>query len=278
MQTVKNNPAPTPTGAKVEPDDALRRVIQLGKAVHTAALDFCWSAAFFLLLVNYYKDPKAKGYMSKSDAIDYLEKQLREQTGVKNRMLANYVSTASQLMNGLVNNPKMFAPYLARIAGAENAEAGSAMIADWYQKEKGRKIDSMRQLMEALGESKPKQVRATPVTAAKAAERIGNAIAAIETKAADKGKAAVQAADRAVVQAVVEKVQSKLALVVEAIKRLTVEAELDAIIAAAQKQKKELHELSKRATAEAKAKSKDGGAKASHANGKSKGTARHTQA
>ncbi len=276
---VKNttNPVPQASAAKVQPDDALRRVVQLGKVVYGAALDMCWSAAFFLLLVNHFKDSKDQGFMSKSDAREYLEKKLQEQTGVKNRMLANYVATASQISSAITDNLKLFAPTVQQLANAATAEEGATILANWYQKEKGRKIESMRQLMEALGESKPKRARVVSVTPQKAAERIGNAITAMETKAADKGKAQAAAADRAVIQTVVEKVQSKLSLVVEAIKRLTQAAELDAIIQAAQDQKKELARLSKEAnkavaerTAQFEA-TKARNAKHFPANGKAKG-------
>lgn len=248
----KTNPAPTPVGAKVQPDVALRRVVQLGKVVHQAALDFCWAGAFFILLVNYFKDGKDKGFMSKSDASDYLEKQLREQTGVKNRMLANYITTMLQLSNALTSNSKMFGSYLKALAEAPDMEAGCAILAGWFEKEKGRKIESMRQLMEALGESRPKQVRVQPQTVQKQAERIATTIGTIETKAAEKGSKAQREAERAIVNAVVEKVQSKITLVVEAIKRLTNEAELDTIILAAQTQKKELKALTAKANAAVK--------------------------
>lgn len=254
MITQKTNP-PKFTESKVTPADMLRTVLVAGKSTRTAALQLCYSSAAFILLVNHFCDVNdKKRYMSKSDAIAYLQKQISDQADVKGGMLDLYIRNASQLCTVLLGSPKMFSDTIQRVAAAEDPDTIVSILSKWMDDNHGKRVESMSNLSEALGfkTGRPNTPAATLNTPTKAVEKIDNALTAIE-KAVDKGDVK-GLRDQQISQVVAAHIKSKVALAVEAIKQIAEEAELKAVEAAIKDHRKTLARLS----ADAKANVKNG--------------------
>lgn len=246
---VKNNPAPAVTTCVVTPADMLKSAIQHGKALHTQALTFVYASAAWMLTVSHFKSSKDDGYMSRADAKEYIGKQLQEQTGVKNRMLYNYLSPADNLVSALTGSTKMFAPIIQQLGLAKTPDDMVKIIHGWVDNTKGRKIASLNDLHEALGYAAKKTEKPAPLTSAKAVDQVTNIMARIEEKLGGKLQ------ESKVGAAIIEKVRSKGSFVAEQIKAITEESELKMIEAAIKEQRKTLSRLSD----EAKKAAKDAG-------------------
>lgn len=247
MLSKKTNPTPTVTTAKVTAPDMLRAVLVAGKATRTAALQLCYTSAAYILIVNHFTDSKAKGYMTRPDAVDYLCKQISDQAGVKGNMLDLYIRNASKLVGILVGSIKMFSPTIQRLGNATTPDEMVGILSDWMEGNHERKIESMSQLSEALGykTSRPTRPQTDSEKAAKAPERIANVIKGVEKLAAAVGGTKLK--ESSVAQAVVSNVKSPVTFAREAIKRITELDDLHALELAIKAQITFLKRLSQQA-------------------------------
>lgn len=249
VQTIKSNPTPVVTAAIVTPADMLKRTVQLGKATHTAALDFVYAAAAYILLVSHFKSTKDEGYLNRSDAREYLEKQLASDIGIGARMIYKYLSPADVLVKALTG--KMFGPTVEALGKAKTPEEMTRLIASWIDQVKGKRHVALNDLHESLGMShkKPADQQRANVTPLVMAERIGGTI----ERAFENVKGLK---DSAVAQQVVAHVKSKSAFIVEAIKQVFEENDLKAIENAIKEQYKMAARLSSEAKIAAKSAAK----------------------
>lgn len=262
-KTTDVNTTPAVLTSKVRPAQALEFTLRSAKTAHTAALQLCYSAACYILTVNVFTNAKDKAFMPRGKAIDHINEQIAEHTGVKGNMLAVYVRNASALAGVFSDNQTMFGPELAKLAAAETPEAMVTLLDKQFNamhENKGlrRKIDSLRTLSEALGfavsHNKPGGNAMTP---AKVPERVANVMEAANKLVAD-GKVT----ERTVAQAAVLQATKPIVYVQEAIKRLTDESECDIAEQDIKKQRKVIRErnekLSREAAIAAKSKAKEG--------------------
>lgn len=231
----KSNPVPTVTEAKVAPADILRSVIVAAGATRTAALTLCYRAAAFILRVNHFADAKAKEYMTKPDAIEYLQKEIQKQAGVQGNMLNLYIRNASTLAGVLTGSMKMFSPTIQELAQADTADRMGEILSDWMEKNHGRRVDSMNTLSEALGYKTSRPTPVAKMTAETATTRVANAVKTVEKAIADKG---LKLKESTLAQAVVGQMKNKVAMAREAIKAITELDDLKALISFIQEQEK----------------------------------------
>ncbi|HEY6019096.1 MAG TPA: hypothetical protein VIY48_04125, partial [Candidatus Paceibacterota bacterium] len=226
--------------------DMLRHVIVAGKSARTAALELCYSAAAYILLVNHFLDTKSEGYMTKADAIEYLQKQIAEQAGVKGGMLNLYIRNASTLAGVLTGSLKMFGPTIIQLAKAETPADMVHILSKFMDENNAKRVDSMSALSEALGykTSRPTGAAERELTPEKAVTKASNAMKSIE-KIVGTGKGKVS--ETKIAQAVVSQVKSALIFAREAIKSITEEDDLKAIEAAVKEQRATLKRLSTQA-------------------------------
>jgi hypothetical protein len=259
----KSNAVPNVTEAKIDPADMLRQIIVAGKAARTAALELCYSAACFILLVSHFKDAKAKGYMTRSDAVEYLKKEIKAQAGVQGGMLDIYIRNASTLAGALMGSVKMFSPVLQRMGLCEKPADMSAILADWMDKNHAdkaarRQIDSLSALSEALGFSTGrKPAGGTGLTADRVGDRIAATVKAVEKIVMEGDKAGKKVSARTITSAIANSIPAtqSLSLAREAVKRMTDEDDLKALETAIAEQRQNLKALAakaKEAVAEAK--------------------------
>lgn len=223
----KSNPTPTLTEAKVAPADILRSVIVAAGATRTAALTLCYAAAAFILRVNHFADAKSKEYMTKPDAIEYLQKEVQKQAGVQGNMLNLYIRNASTLAGTLTGSMKMFSPTIQELANATSADQMATILSDWMEKNNGRRIESMNTLSEALGYKTSRPAPVAKMTADVAVTRVANVMKTVEKAIADKGLRVNQST---LAQAVVGQMHNKVAMAREAIKAITELDDLKALI------------------------------------------------
>lgn len=237
----KTNP-PTHTEAKVTPPDMLRSVIIAGRSTRTAALQLCYASAAFILLVNHFQDAKADGYMTKTDAVKYLEKQIKEQAGVQGGMLDLYIRNASALVGCLVGSAKMFSSTIAACAVADTPDDIIGILSKWMDDNNGKRIESMSNLSEALGykTSRPVPASDKALTPDKAITRVENVMAAVE-KITGSGKGKVR--EQQVAQTIVAQAKSPATFAREAIKQVTDEGDLKSIEQACKDQRVNLRRL-----------------------------------
>lgn len=270
MSTVnKANAVPTVTEAKIALPDMLRSVIVSAKATRTAALDLCYAAATFILLANHFKDAKAKDYMTRSDAREYLQKQIKAQAQVEGGMLDLYIRNADKLAAILTGSAKMFSPVLQRIGTAEKPETATAELSKWADANllkitgSGDRQTSMRALSEALGYStgrKPATGGGLVADPKAVNDRIANTIKTVEKLVTGDGdKTGKKIHARVVTSAIVNAIpqMQSFSLAKEAVKRITDSEELDMLETAIKDQRKALQELSAKAKASAADKAKE---------------------
>ncbi len=248
--TKKSNPAPTATEAKVLPADLLRSVIVAAGATRTAALTLCYAAAAYILRVNHFCDAKHKDYMTRSDAVEYLTKEIHKQAGVQGNMLALYIRNASTLAGILTGSMKMFSPTIQRLALAGTPDEMVSILSGWMDQNNGRRIESMDTLSNALGFKTSRPTPVAKMTAETAVQRVTNVMKTIEKAVSDKG---LKVQESSLAQAMVGQVRNKSTVAREAIKAITEIEELHALIAFIQQHEKTLKALSARATASVKA-------------------------
>lgn len=244
----------------VSPADTLRYVLQLGRAARTAALDLCYAAASYILLVNHFTDAKAKGFMARSDAIDYLTKQLRTEAGIEGGMLDIYIRNASTLAGMIAGSPTLFGPVLKELAEAGSPKDMIPVLASWMEKNfsnrvlKG-KLDSLSTLSEALGYSTGrKPAGGGALTAAKVPDRIENTMKQIEKIVSEGDKSGTKVTAATVAKAITAAMPTdqQLNLAKEAIARVFDLAALDVLEQYIKAQRQRAKQLSAKAEASVK--------------------------
>lgn len=233
----------------VQPADLVRRAVQCAEATHTAALQLVYTSALYLLSVSHFRNPNQQGYLTKTDAVKYLEDQISEATGVKNRMLANYITGASYLYDTLSKSANKFGTTLSALAAAKSIDDGVTVLKSWYEQAKGTRIDSIRFFLETMGYKKAAPRGATKPTPEKAIESVERMVTNIEKqfvspvdkKTGKKASPIIKESQAA--QAIVRTVSNKLTLAAEAIASLSTTAELDAAAQAIERRRKEVAQI-----------------------------------
>lgn len=276
VTSVKTNP-PTHTEAKLSGADILRQVVQSAKAARTSALLLCYSAALYILKVSHFTDTKSKDYMTRSDAVAFLQKQIKDQADVQGKMLDIYIRNANVLAGILLGSTKMFSPTIQRIAQAETAESAVEILSDWMEQNNGRRIESMSNLSEALGYKTGRPTPTAAQTPAQVVQRVANTVKNVE-KAMSDGKVRVKESE--VAKAVVAVASSKLTFAREAIKQITEEDDLRALEQVIKDRRIELRTIAKEAPAKLKARTTElmGGKAPRKRPTGGKSTVQHTQA
>jgi len=250
----KSNPVPTLTEAKVSPADILRSVVIAAGATRTAALTLCYAAAAFILRVNHFADVKSKEYMTRSDAVEYLQKEVQKQAGVQGNMLGIYIRNASTLAGVLTGSMKMFSPTIQELANATTADDMAVILSDWMEKNNGRRIESLSSLSEALGYKTSRPTPVAKMTAETAVQTVDNAIKKVEKAIADKG---LKVKESTIAQTMVSRMTNKSTIAREAIKAITEVEELHALIVFIKEQEKLLKARNTRASEAAQESVKD---------------------
>lgn len=241
------NPVPQVTSMAVKTDALLTHAVTQAKATHTAGLALCFAGAAFILNVSHFTDAKADGYMTRSDAVDYLKEEIKKQTGVKNRMLDQYVNVSTRIAGLLMGSSKMFSPTLQQVGLAKSPEDVTNILHTWWETNKGKKIENMADLNESLGYAAPKERGAggNTLTAENAGERVSNLLDTIHENVVGHGKGKLP--EKMLAAPIMEKIVGKGDFLVEAIKATFDASALDAAERAIKDQRVTL----KRLTAEA---------------------------
>jgi hypothetical protein len=243
------NPVPQVTSMAVKTDALLTHTITQAKATHTAGVALCFSGAAFILSVSHFLDTKSDGYMTRSDAVDYLKEEIRKQTGVKNRMLDQYVNVATKIAGFLMGSSKMFTPTLQQVGLAKTPEDVVNVLVTWWENAKNKKIENMQELNESLGYAAQKERNAgggNAVTAENAGERVSNLLETIHENVVGTGKGKLP--EKMLAAPIMEKIVSKGDFLVEAIKNTFDESALAACERAIKDQYKTIKRLSDEAS------------------------------
>jgi hypothetical protein len=229
---------------KVKQAALLTHVVTHAKATHTAGVNLCFAGAAFILLVSHFTDSKADGYMTRSAAVDYLKEQIREQTGVKNRMLDQYVNVSTKIAGLLMGSAKMFTPTLQQVGLAETPEAVTQILHSWWESAKNKKIENMADLNESLGYAAPKE-RSTGgrvITAENAGTRVQTLLETIHENVIGNGRGKLP--EKMLAAPIMEKITSKGDFLVEAIRNTFDESALSACEKAIKEQRSTIKRLS----------------------------------
>lgn len=233
----KTNPTPTLTEAKVAPEAILRSIVVAAGAFRTAACTLCYGAAAFILRVNHFADAKSKEYMTKPDAIEFLQKEISKQAGVLGNMCNLYVRNASALAGILTGSMKMFSPTIQQLANATTPDQMISILSNWMETNHGRRIESLSNLSEALGYKTSRPVAAAKLTAETAVAKVTNALKVVEKAMDTKG---LRLPEKTLAQAVVGQVKNKSTVAREAIRQIRDVDELHALITFIREYEKEL--------------------------------------
>lgn len=259
LQSPAGKEVMTHTEAACTPDRAIRAFVKAGIGASTAALTLVCAGFGYCMIVNHLADRKSDTYVSKSDALDMLKKQLDAKTTVGGKMLDIYVSRIEALYDKVTGSAKKFAPFIASLAQEANEDKLVGNVSKWLSDDFG--VTSLNQLNTKLGFATGREPAGGQTDAEKATAapvRLATAITNVE-KMVKSGSVP----EKAVVQALSQSVSDPLALARASVDRYAKadNADTDALLSLITFCQKQIDVILARAEGEPKTKARTNGRK-----------------
>jgi hypothetical protein len=254
MKTIRTNTAahlnstkvpagvPIVPAAKQSPQMALETFVSFGRSQATAALAFVCSGVNFFCVVNHFASANDGHYLSMDNARDKLKAELGSNTALKASMLYRYVAFSARLYTALTKGNR-HAAVLKAVADAKDGATAVKALTGWLDTVRVRSLNDLEKLFGADAPTGTGTRPAKTVTE-QAQARVSNAVKSVEKEFVAEGKVK----EREVAQAIASAVSDPIALILEAIVRITKPADLDRITRAVSGQAERLVDLTERAT------------------------------